>query len=132
MPEKILIVDDEPDVLTYFTTLLEEAGYQVFQADNADEALRLAKKEMPQLICLDIMMPKKSGLAFYKELKQLPELKDIPIAIVSALISSREFSHEFRKYVPERAIPEPELIIDKPIKPNSFVEKIQAELARKK
>jgi DNA-binding response OmpR family regulator len=68
MPEKkVLIVDDEPDVVTYLTLLLENDGYTVYSASSAEEGFDLVEIVEPDLVCLDIMMPKQLGLSLYEK-----------------------------------------------------------------
>ncbi len=114
--KKILVVDDEPDILTYLTVLMENNGYQTFQALNAVEAMQKITEIKPDLITLDIMMPKKSGIAFYRELKLNQQTLDIPVIFISAFSMARDFMGPgFRKLIPDMDIPEPEAFIEKPV-----------------
>ena len=61
MAKKVLIMENEPDVMEYLNTVLESNGYLTYTSTDAEEALAIAKKVVPDLICLDIMMPRKSG-----------------------------------------------------------------------
>ena len=127
---KILIVDDEPDIVIYFTMLLEEEGFEVVSASSADQGLELARKEKPDLICLDIMMPRKSGLACYREMRMEPDLRDTPVVIVSAFGQPQDFRGDrFRKLIADPEIPEPSGFVEKPIKPADFVQALRAFLA---
>jgi len=120
--KKILIVDDEPDIITYLGLLLENNGYEVVSATNGSEGLDLARKEMPDLVCLDIMMPKKSGVALYREIKTDPELKGLPCIIISAYESAYSFrGRAFRRIVQDKTIPEPLKFFEKPIDVPSFL-----------
>jgi len=69
--QKILIVDDEPDILELIEYNLKKEGYQVFLARNGQEAVTEAKRSLPDLIVLDIMMPKMDGIQFLKEVRKL-------------------------------------------------------------
>ncbi len=114
--KKILVVDDEPDILTYLTVLLENNGYKTFEAQNAVEALTMIHKIKPDLVSLDIMMPKKSGIAFYRELKLNQQTRSTPVIFISAFSMARDFMGPgFRKLIPEPDIPEPEGYIEKPV-----------------
>ncbi len=127
MPEslkkKILIVEDEPDVVSYFTMLLEDNGYTAIAADSADMGFEIADKEKPDLICLDIMMPRRSGLSLYKELKRDESLKDIPVVIVSSFGQPADFKGtRFYKIVSGADdIPPPEYFCEKPISPKELL-----------
>jgi CheY-like chemotaxis protein len=90
MTKKILIVDDEADVLSVLTKRLSGAGYQVIQAQDGRKALALAKKEMPSLIVLDIMMPGMSGAQVGADLKNDPATKDIPVIFLTCLLTRDE------------------------------------------
>lgn len=80
----ILIVDDEPEVHTVLGKMLVREGYAISSAFNAEEAFEKVKNARPDLIILDIMMPRISGIEVCNSLKGDPKTKDIPILIVSA------------------------------------------------
>ncbi len=123
--KKVLVVDDEPDVITYLKTLLEDEGYEVISAENADEAMIRLLQEKPDLVSLDIMMPKKSGIAFYRTMKLDERTKDIPAIFVSAFSIAQNFKGEsFRNLIPETEVPEPEAYIEKPIEIPKLMETI--------
>jgi len=113
--ERILVVEDEPDVLTYLTTLLEENGYEVLTAQDGKAASAILAKTRPDLICLDILMPEKSGIALYRELKKSEEFKDVPVVMVTGFKAEEFPGIDFRKFVYERSVPGPEGYIEKPI-----------------
>lgn len=106
---KILVVDDEPDQLTYIATVLEDNGAEVVQAKDGHEAVELAKEEKPDLITLDLAMPGKTGVDVFVELRQDPDLRQIPICIITG-------RPEMRKLIYERpALTKPEGYLDKPV-----------------
>ena len=82
--KKILIVDDEPDALKMVTLTLQAEGYQVVTGSDGEEALRLAQAEHPDLIMLDVMMPKLNGYEVARRLRRLPEFSQVPILFLSA------------------------------------------------
>ncbi len=107
---KILVVDDEEDVLIYLSTLFEDHGFETITAVNGIEALEIAKKELPGLITLDITMPEQSGIKTYRYLKNDLQLQDIPVIIITAIGEPiKSVLNEFA------AFPEPEGFIHKPI-----------------
>ena len=109
-PKTILIVEDEPDTVTYLSTLLEDAGYSTVAAGDGDQALERVKASRPDLITLDITMPNKSGVRFYRDMKESDEWKGIPIIIVTGI------SSEFEKFIStRRQVPPPEGYLSKPI-----------------
>lgn len=106
----ILIVEDDADTVTYLSTLLEDAGYSTVAAEDGDEALERVKINTPDLISLDITMPKKSGVRFYRDMKENNDWKGIPIIIVTGL------SSDFEKFISTRRhVAPPEGYISKPI-----------------
>jgi two-component system alkaline phosphatase synthesis response regulator PhoP len=90
MGKKILLVDDEPDALEIYAMRLEVAGYQIIKAEDGEKALALAKTEKPDLIILDLMLPKIEGFDVCRSLKFDDEYKNIPIVILSALIQASD------------------------------------------
>ena len=113
---KILIIDDELDVAFYLKTLLEDHDYEAATAHDADNGFKAALESSPDLICLDIMMPKKSGITLYKELKEDDTLKAIPVVIISGVESAYSFKGPtFRRLISDPKIPEPLAFFEKPV-----------------
>ncbi len=81
--EKILVVDDEEDIVYLLREALQDEGYQTFGAFNGQEALEIVQKEKPDLILLDIMMPKIDGYSLNQQLKKHQETHDIPVIVIS-------------------------------------------------
>ncbi|OGQ80735.1 MAG: hypothetical protein A2289_02830 [Deltaproteobacteria bacterium RIFOXYA12_FULL_58_15] len=109
MSKKVLVVDDEEDVRIFIETVLKKNGYTVVTAENGVVGLEIARKEKPNLITLDLMMPKQSGTDMYRKLQKDDELAKIPVIIISGL-SGRHL-----------AVPEPLAVFDKPIDPEKFI-----------
>jgi len=106
----ILVVDDEPDVRTFLSTLFEDSGYATVKAQDGIEALSKVKEKAPDLVTLDITMPNKSGVKFYREMKESAEWKKVPIVIVTGV------SGEFKTFISTRKqVPPPEGYLSKPI-----------------
>ncbi len=122
MPKSVLVVDDEPDVMTYLVAVLEGAGYAPYSADSVEGGLKLLEEVTPDLICLDIMMPKESGISMYLRLKQDHDLKSIPVMIISGVEHSGE--GVFRSFVPDESVPAPECFMEKPIDVESYIRTI--------
>ena len=117
--KKILVIDDEPDVRTFFTTLLEDAGHETVVAENGQEALEKVKNQRPDLITLDISMPETSGVRFYREVKESEEYKGIPVIIITGI------STDFGKFIStRRQVPPPEGYLSKPIDQEEFLEMV--------
>ncbi len=88
--KKLLIVDDEPDMLAVMVAILRNGGYDVIQASCGDKAISLAMSEHPDLILLDIKMPGMDGVKTTDVLKNNPETKNIPIAYLTNLVEEDE------------------------------------------
>jgi two-component system, OmpR family, response regulator VicR len=84
MANKIMVVDDEPDVVDLVKLVLESDGFDVVTAYSGKEALDKIVKEMPDLVLLDIMMPQMDGWEVYSRIKAHPKTKDIPVAMLTA------------------------------------------------
>jgi DNA-binding response OmpR family regulator len=85
MADKILFVEDEPSLQKAISELLTQEGFKIFTATDGEEGLEMAKKEKPNLILLDLILPKKDGFEVLKELKADAELKDIPVIVLTNL-----------------------------------------------
>jgi len=83
--KKILIVDDDPNITDYLTTLFEDNGYSTITAHDVKEGLEMAKKELPDLITLDLEMPEEWGPRFYRKMSKEKSLKNIPVIVISGL-----------------------------------------------
>lgn len=82
----ILLVDDDLTLREMYEERMKAEGFNIIQATNGEEALKKASEAKPDIILLDIMMPKVNGFDVLKELKSNPELKDIPVIVLTALI----------------------------------------------
>lgn len=82
--KRVLIVDDEPHLIRSLAFVMSREGYEVFTAENGEEALCKAIENKPDLIFLDIMMPKKNGYEVCEAIRQMPDLKNTHIIILSA------------------------------------------------
>lgn len=115
-PKKILILDDEADVRTYLATLLQDNGYQAITANDGQEGFEKLKSERPDLVTLDITMPEKSGIRFYRDLRDDPELADIPVVVVTGVTGYGRSSDDFKRFLSTRKqVAPPEGFIAKPI-----------------
>jgi len=88
----ILVVDDNPDVRLALTTLLEDEGYEVAEADDGDVGLEAARERKPDLILLDLMMPRMNGFETLRELKRDEGLSDIPVVVLTARRGSEDMT----------------------------------------
>ncbi|MBL6974381.1 MAG: response regulator [Deltaproteobacteria bacterium] len=119
MSKKILVVDDEPDVVTYFTALLEENGYETRSASNGTEAMAAIDADRPDLITLDITMPEQSGVKTYRRIKESDSLKTIPVIIITGVAS------DFKRFISTRSqVPAPDGYLEKPIQPQTLLDEV--------
>jgi len=130
MKQKILIVDDEPDIVSYLEMLLQDQGFETVTAGNGNEAMEAVKRERPDLVTLDISMPEASGTRFYKEIRTDPELSTIPVIIVTAVTGLGGDKYAYEKFISNRRlVPAPEAFFPKPIDREAFVEAVKGLLA---
>ncbi len=121
---KILLVDDEQDILEIVGYNLSQEGYKIVTASNGKEAIAVAKKELPQLIIMDVMMPEMDGMEACENIRKLPELKDVIITFLTAR------SEDYSQVAGLDAGADD--YIAKPIKPKLLISKVKALLRRLK
>ena len=121
MPKKILIIDDEKDMRLYLGALFKKAGYEVDSAENGEKGLDAARKFAPDLITLDVLMPKRSGIKAYRDLRTSAETKDIPIVILTGLANQNDFFGGDLG-----ALPSPDAVVEKPIERETFLQKVSS------
>ncbi len=114
MKQKILIIDDEPDLLMYLKTFLEDQGYQVSWAEDVPSALQMVLREKPDLVCLDIMMPIQSGISFYEHLWRDGGSQEIPVIVISGL-SEESLKPSVQKLEADGTIGKPFRFLNKPV-----------------
>ena len=118
--KKILVIDDEPDVVIYLTTLLEDNGFSTITASNGEEGLSKVKSEKPDLVSLDISMPEKSGVKFFREIQGDPDISEIPVIIVTGV------SQDFEKFIKTRKqVRPPAGYLAKPIDREEFIKQVK-------
>ena len=128
--KRILVVGDELDMRTFVCTLLGTCGYQSLVASDGEEGIQKAKELKPQLIILDVMLPKEGGIQMYRELKTDNDLKDIPVIMLSG-ISKKTFFHSqniLNSYMGQN-LPEPEAYIEKPPESEELIQMAESLLA---
>ena len=121
--EKILLVDDEADILEIVGYNLKKEGYEVSTTDNGKDAIKIAKRENPDLIILDVMMPEMDGMETCYQMRNLPALKDTLIAFLTARGEDYSQIAGFDAGADD--------YITKPVKPRVLVSKVKAILRRK-
>jgi len=119
---KVLIVDDEQDVLEFLTYNLEKEGFEVFTADNGKTGVEIAKKEDPDVILLDVMMPEMDGIETCRSLREQPQFENTIIAFLTARTEDYSQIAGFETGADD--------YISKPIKPRVLVSRLKALLRR--
>jgi CheY-like chemotaxis protein len=117
----VLVVDDEADVRKFLKAALVEAGFNVVIASDGFEALEKIKEQAPDLISLDLVMPKKSGVMLYRDLSKSKEWSDIPIIIVTGHARDDLGKADLK----ELTMSGPGVYLEKPVKPHNYVAAIR-------
>jgi len=120
---KILIVDDEKDILEFLSYNLQKEGYEIFRANNGNSALKIAKKEIPELIILDVMMPEMDGIETCEKIREIESLDSTLILFLTAR------SEEYSELAGFSAGADD--YVTKPIKPKLLISRVNALLRRK-
>lgn len=126
MGKRVLVVDDDPDVRMFTITVLEEHGYTPLEATNGEEGMNVVKQERPDLVILDVLMPRGSGVRLYRQLKTDKTLKNIPVIMQSG-IAKKSFLRS-QKALTEfggKPVPEPEAYLEKPVEAEELAGMIQ-------
>jgi DNA-binding response OmpR family regulator len=144
MAKKVLVVDDDVNTVTFLSAALEENGYEPAGAYNGKEGLEKIMENKPDLVILDVMMPKKTGFVLFKQLRRDDNFKDLPVIMLTGvaevledLDSQSEDTHE-RPYddlrermrqaikdMKEEGLVKPDAFIDKPINPEIVIAKVK-------
>ena len=144
MAKTIMMVDDDENMIKFLTAVLEDNGYQVTSALNGSDGLKMLQEEVPDLLVLDVMMPKKSGFTLFKQIRRDERLKELPVLMLTGVAQSlQEMDDEredtlqhpqdnlreaLRKQIQQmrgEGLITPEMFVDKPIDPESFVGRIE-------
>ncbi len=116
---KILVVDDEEETRILISSILEDNGAKTIQAADGDEAIELARRERPDLMTLDLSMPGKSGVDVFVIVREDPELRDIPICIITGRPEMRKLIYERPAHSP------PEGYMDKPFTEKALIRNVR-------
>ena len=129
MGKKVLVVDDDPDIRMLNKSIVEESGYTPIEAVNGEEGLKMAKKEKPDLVILDVLMPKQSGVRLYRELVTDKSLKGIQIILLSGVAKSTFLrSQKALTQFGGAEVPEPKVYLEKPVEPEELARSIKDAL----
>jgi len=142
MAKKVLIVDDDVNIVKYLSVALGKSGYETIGAHDGKEGLEKVGESRPDLIILDIMMPKKTGLVVFRQLRSHDEYKSIPVIMLTSIADVldeheaeaaeqpeyeglREVLKKAIRQMREQGLEKPELFIDKPVDPHELVESVR-------
>ncbi|MFC1499946.1 response regulator [Candidatus Zixiibacteriota bacterium] len=146
MPKRVLVVDDDESTRRFLTVALEENGYEAVTAEDGDDGFKKVQESPPDLILLDVMMPKKTGFTLFKQLRKTEEYKDIPVIMLTGVAEALEEDEERAEgdtiespydslrdtlakaitKMREEGLVKPEVFIDKPIDPEVLIEAVQS------
>ncbi len=116
--KRILVIDDEPDMVTFLGTVFEDSGAEVLSAASGDDGIALAREHRPDLITLDLSMPGKDGGEVYQAFKKDEDLKNLKVCIVTG-------RPEMRKLIYEKPVPPPEGYLDKPVNEETLLHNVR-------
>lgn len=145
MAKKVLIIDDDVNAVKFLTVVLEEHGYEVGSAHDGAEGLETLKTESPDMLVLDVMMPKKSGFTLFKQLRKDDRWKDLPVLMLTGVAgvleeldeeseesddlrpmdSLREALRKKIKSMRDEGLIKPDMFLDKPVDPDLFIERVR-------
>jgi len=139
MPKKVLVIDDDENTVRFFSLALSENGYEPIGAFDGNEGLEKVKEVQPDLIVLDVMMPRRSGFVLFKQLRKNPDFKNIPVIMVTGVAEELEkqmdqeetgedrfdglkqsLAHAITK-MREEGLVKPDKFVDKPVDPEDLV-----------
>ncbi len=128
MSKKVLVVDDDPDVRSFVVTVLEENGYTPLVAQDGVEGLEKINADPPDLVILDVLMPRGSGIRLYRRLKTDNALKSVPVIMFTGIalrsfLRSQKVLEEFNGEVPK-----PDIYLEKPVEPEELIQAITAKI----
>ncbi|MFC1530351.1 PleD family two-component system response regulator [Gemmatimonadota bacterium] len=145
MPKRVLVVDDDESTRRFLTVALEENGYETVTAEDGDDGFKKVQESPPDLILLDVMMPKKTGFTLFKQLRKTDEFKHIPVIMLTGVAEALEEDEERADgdtmespydslrdtlaraitKMREEGLVKPEVFIDKPIDPEDLIEAVK-------
>ena len=129
MSKKVLVVDDDPDVVSFVMTVLDENQYMPLVAKDGVEGLEMIEKNPPDLVILDVLMPRGSGIRLYHKLKTMEKYRRIPIIMftgisLNSFLKSQKVLDEFKGEV----VPEPDIYLEKPVDPEELAAAVKKKI----
>jgi Fe-S oxidoreductase/ActR/RegA family two-component response regulator len=127
---KILVIDDEPDVRVYLRTIFREQGAEVIEAPDANQGMRALQSERPDLMTLDLILPRKTGEKLYWEIRKDERFAALPVVIVSGYAAVDSPRIDFHRFLAEKHLPEPDGMIEKPIDVEKLLAAVKKALTK--
>jgi len=129
MSKKVLVVDDDPDVRSFVMTVLDENHYVPLVAKDGVEGFEMIEKDPPDLVILDVLMPRGSGIRLYHKLKTTEKYKSIPIIMftgitLNSFLKSQKVLDEFKG----EEVPEPDIYLEKPVDPEELAAAVKKKI----
>ncbi|MCK5407016.1 MAG: response regulator [Candidatus Krumholzibacteria bacterium] len=144
MSKTVMVIDDDENAVKFLSAVLEENGYETLSAIDGREGLEKLQQTVPDLIILDVMMPKRTGFVLFKQLKKDDRLRDIPVLMLTGVAASladmddeaddtfarpydslRDSLRKAIKEMREEGEVRPEMFVDKPVDPDAFIAKVR-------
>ncbi len=126
----VLVVEDEADFAALLRSILVGAGYTVALAYDCEEALAETRRHKPDLITLDMKMPRKSGVFFYRKLKADKAFHDVPVVVVTGLTrDDRDMETLIRSFLEAEKVPHPQAYVEKPLDVPAFLRTMEEALS---
>ena len=142
MPKKVLVIDDDENTVRFLSVALRKNGYEAIGAHDGKEGLQKVEESNPDLIVLDIMMPKKTGWVVFRQLRTNEEYKSIPVIMLTAVAGVleeqdslaeeepewdglRDLLRKAIQHMREESLERPEMFVDKPVKPDELIKSIR-------
>ena len=122
--KKILVVDDEPDVRNFLTTCIQDAGFVVDSAVDGQDALEKIETEIPDLMTLDMVMPRKSGIELIRTLRKNDKWAKLPVIVITAHARNEFASEDIKDFNAFTSGLKPRRTIEKPVTPEVLVRTI--------
>ena len=128
MNKKVLVVDDDPDVRSFVVTVLEENGYTPLVACDGVEGLEKIQAGRPDLVILDVLMPRGSGIRLYRHLKTEDDLKDLPVIMFTGIALRSFLKSQKALEAFQGEVPKPDIYLEKPVEPEELAEAVERKI----
>lgn len=125
-PRNVLIIDDEPAMTTYLSTLLEDHGFVAHVANDPQEGMERLQEMRPDVILLDLLMPQKSGVQIFQKIARDERYKGIPIIILTGI--KEHFVEDFKEFFTTLKLQRPFAYLEKPVDPGQLVRVVEESL----